>query len=274
METNVNYTAVGVFVIGLVTAIILGIIWLSSGFSFEQYKKYMVYMQESVSGLSIDSPVEYNGVNVGSIKSIELNEENPQLVEVLLNIKKNTPITRGTIATLNTRGLTGLTFIALKDRSTDLRPLVAEPGEPYPIIPTTPSIFVRLDTALSQMTKSFKSIAESIQHLLDKDNLLNFKKILANLQVVTGEFAANDKNFTQIMNNTVKISEQMTPLLQSSTQAMLTLRTQTLPDAYQLLNSLNDVTRNLSTVSQEIKQNPSILLRGVDRQTLGPGERK
>lgn len=274
METNVNYAAVGLFVILLVTAITLGIIWLSSGFTFEQYKEYMIYMQESVSGLSLDSPVEYNGVTVGEIKSIELNQENPQLVEVLISIKKGTPITRGTVATLNTRGFTGLTYVALKDKSTDLRPLTTEPGELYPIIPTAPSIFVRLDTALRELTTSFKTIADSIHHLLDKDNLSNFKKTLANLESISAEFAANNKKFGVIIDNTSRITEKMGPLIQSGTETLHTLQTQTLPGTYQLLDNLNNVSRNLSIFSNEIKQNPSIIIRGIDRQTLGPGESK
>ena len=119
MDTNINYTAVGAFVIFLITAIILGIIWLSSGFSFEKYSTYMAYMQESVSGLSIDAPVEFNGVSVGAVKTIELNHKNPHLVEITFTIKSSTPITTNTIATLTTRGITGITYIALKDAGTD-----------------------------------------------------------------------------------------------------------------------------------------------------------
>src|SRR5476651_2573438 len=100
METNVNYTIIGLFVITIISFIILAIIWLSAGLSTENYSIYKVYMQESVSGLSPDSVVEYNGVNVGGVKSIELNRRNPQLVELLLKIKTNTPITRGTKAKL------------------------------------------------------------------------------------------------------------------------------------------------------------------------------
>jgi phospholipid/cholesterol/gamma-HCH transport system substrate-binding protein len=58
METNVNYTIVGVFVISLMAVTIFTIIWLSSGFSSNVTKMYKVYMTESVSGLNIDSPVE------------------------------------------------------------------------------------------------------------------------------------------------------------------------------------------------------------------------
>src|SRR5436190_24002712 len=103
METNVNYTVVGGFVIILMACFVVAIIWLSSGFSLEKDSTYMIYMQESVSGLAPDSAVEYNGVDVGSVKSVELNAKNPQLVEVMVQIKHNTPITQGTIATLSSR---------------------------------------------------------------------------------------------------------------------------------------------------------------------------
>lgn len=273
METNVNYTIVGLFVIILIATIILAIIWLSSGFSFEQYSKYLIYMQESVSGLSIDSPVEYNGVEVGSVKNIELNHKNPQLVEVLLAIKNTTPITKGTIATLATRGITGVAYVALKDNSTDLRPLVAEPGQPYPIIRTAPSLFMRLDTAMGQLSKNFRQISQSIQSLLNEQNQKSIRDTLLNLKVITGTLASNSKKLDAILTNTSRATQNFGPLIQSGTVAMRMLETQTLPAAYHLLSNLQDITQTLSEVSVDLKQNPSILIRGVNRnQELGPGE--
>ena len=55
---------------------------------------------------------------------------------------------------------------------------------------------------------------------------------------------------------------------------MKMLEMQTLPVTYQVLSNLSNAARTLSEVSDEIKQNPSILIRGVDRQALGPGETK
>lgn len=274
METNVNYTIVGAFVIILLSAIFFAIIWLYSGFTFQNYSNYMVYMQESVNGLNIDSPVEYNGVNVGSVNSIKLNPKNPQLVEVLLNIASKTPITRGTVATLNTRGLTGITYVALKDKSTDLRPLVAQTGQPYPIIPSAPSLFMRLDTALGELTKNFKEIADSIHSVLDKENLQSIKEMLLNLKTFTHTLSINSEHFNTIFDNTAKASRQLTPLLQSSATTLKILETQTLPSTYHIISNLDDMSRSLSQFAIELKQNPSILIRGVDRQGLGPGERK
>ncbi len=265
METNVKYTVVGAFVISLTAALVIAIIWLSAGLSSVRYAVYKVEMQESVSGLGIDSAVEYNGVNVGTVKSIKLNHQDPHLVDLLLNINVDTPITQGTVAVLATRGITGLVFIALKDRGTDRRPLVANRGERYPVIPTAPSIFVRLDAALTKISTSFQRISDSIQTLLDKDNQKSIKDTLANLSRVTGTLSKDSEKLSAIIINTQKASENMSPVLQ-------TIQNQTLPSFSQLISNLNDTVQSLSEVSSELKQNPSILIRGAAPKTPGPGE--
>jgi phospholipid/cholesterol/gamma-HCH transport system substrate-binding protein len=272
METNVNYSIVGVFVISLVAVIIFSIIWLSAGVTSNKFKLYKVYMTESVSGLSIDSPVEYNGVSVGQVKSIELNQKNPQLVEVLLGIKQNTPITQGTIATLNVKGLTGIAFIALQDKGLNTAPLVALDGQEYPIIKTAPSFFLRLDTAITKLNENLHSVSTSIRTLLDQENLRAFKEILLNVRKITGTLAANSADFSTIMKNTAAASGKFAPLLDSSTTAMQVFSSQTLPAANSAAGNFSTVGSNLSAASQEIKQNPAILIRGRTPRALGPGE--
>ena len=269
MDTKIHYTIVGAFVIFLTSAFILGIIWLSSGFSFAQYNRYVIYMQESVAGLSIDSPVEYNGVNIGSVKNISLNRKDPHQVSVLINIKNEAPITYATVATLNTRGLTGLTYIALKDDGSDMRPLKKEKGQQYPVIQTAPSLFVRLDTALTQLTKNVKQVTESLQSALDPENLQMMKNILNNMNEVTGSLAQNSKKFDEIVNNTAEASRAFTPLLHRSLGAMKIFESQTMPQTYQLINNLNEMTRSLAETTAEVRQNPAILIRGINRSSEG-----
>lgn len=258
MDTDVNYTLVGAFVIGLFAVLILGIIWLSSGFTIQTYSTYKIYMQESVSGLNVNAPVEYNGVNVGTVTSITLNRSNPHLVELLLQIKTDTPVTEGTTATLDTKGITGIAFVALKDIGNQLTPLKAENGETYPVIKTTPSLFLRLDTALSKLTSSLSNVSNSIQSVLDEDNLRSIKHTLSHLDTVTGALAANTQQLINILNNTSKASQQFGPTMQI-------LNTQTLPSTNSAISHLNGVTRDLS-------DNPSMLIRGTSPQPLGPGE--
>lgn len=259
METNINYTAVGAFVIALIAAIILAIIWLSAGLRVEHFTRYKVYMKEAVSGLSLDAPVEYNGVNVGAVKSIKINHKNPQLVELLLDVNTGAPITQGTRAKLDIRSLTGVAYISLRDTGTNMEPLVALPGQEYPVINTTPSILVRLDTTLTQLNYSFKQISESfhqvsnaVRSMMDQQNLNSIKQILGNLQVAT---------------------EQLAPLLQTGKSSLQLIQSQTVPAANQAFIKMDKVTDNLFDVSTQLKQNPSRLIRGNAPQELGPGER-
>ncbi|MBA3660578.1 MAG: MCE family protein [Gammaproteobacteria bacterium] len=272
METNANYTMTGIFVLSLLIAIIFLIIWLSSGFAFQGYKIYKVYMKESVSGLNVDSPVEFNGVGVGTVKSIEINNENPELVELLLNVSKDAPVSQGTEATLNSRGLTGMTYVALKDKSNDLRPLRPNRGEEYPIIKTSPSLFLRLDAALSQLTENMKTVASSVQSLLDKDNLHSIKEILINLDNLSRGLASNNQRLTTIMENTAIATQELRPLLRASITTMRALENQILPTTTRLLFNIDNITRTLSEVTSEVRQNPSVLLRGSEKPILGPGE--
>lgn len=272
MDTKVNYTIVGVFVISLIAAITFGIVWLSSGFSLAQYNTYAIYMSESVSGLNLDAAVEYNGVNVGNVKKIVLSKNNPELVRILINVKNNTPVTEGTVATLTTRGLTGLAFIALKDKSTNLTPLKAKSNQKYPVIQTAPSIFLRLDTALSRLSSSLEQITSAFNSLLDKENLNAFKDILANTKDITKSLADNSNKLSTILENTANASVKLEPLLKSSTTAVKILESQTLPMTYRFMSNLDQMTRDLASVTAEIKQNPSVLVRGAAPRRPGPGE--
>jgi phospholipid/cholesterol/gamma-HCH transport system substrate-binding protein len=265
METNVNYTIVGAFVIAIVSIMILSIIWLSSGLSSQTYTIYKVMMQESVSGLSPDSVVEFNGVNVGSVSNIKLNKKNPQIVELLLKIDSNAPITRGTTAMLKAKGLTGIAYMALQDKGNDNGPLKAEPGQPYPIIKTVPSFFLQLDTALKQLSINFRKLSDSVRDLLDQENLRSLKLILLNLKELTGNFAANRPQIDSILHNASRATQQLSPAIQ-------TFSLQTLPSANDAIGNLNSVANNLNAVSEEVKQNPSILIRGKAPRRLGPGE--
>ncbi len=189
METNVRYTLAGTFVLFMLALIIFSVIWLSAGFTTEKYNYYTVLMKESVTGLNKDGPVEFNGVEVGTIDDLMINKDNPQLVELRLKVKNSTPITVGTKAKLALRGaLSGEAFILLEDKGTDKRQLTKKDNEPYPVIPTTPSIIVRLDTTLTQISdgfhqlnENFHQISYSVKELLSPENLQSIRKLLQKL---------------------------------------------------------------------------------------------
>lgn len=117
MEPKVNYIVVGAFVLLLGFTVLGAIFWLGKTDYRGIYDRYDVYTRESVAGLSVDSTVKYRGVDVGRVKEVVLNPENPEEVRITLNIVGGTPVKTDTQAVLVTQGLTGLVTLNLTGNS-------------------------------------------------------------------------------------------------------------------------------------------------------------
>jgi phospholipid/cholesterol/gamma-HCH transport system substrate-binding protein len=241
MESRINYALVGLFVLLLGAAAIIIPLWLSSGLNQQQYSTYMVNMNEAVDGLAMNSSVNYNGVNVGYVKDIKLNPVKTEQVQILLNIKLGTPITNHTTAILRSQGVTGVAYMSLKGGDPNgAAPLESKPGEPYPIIKSAPSLMVRLDTALTQLMNNMNSLSQQLNTTLSPENQKLFNHILKNTDQLTQDFSGKTD---QVLQNVTDVTIQ-----------------------------LQNVLKNTQSLSNEIKQNPSVILRGKPKPSLGPGE--
>src|SRR5512134_3044553 len=141
MDTKVNYVIVGTFVAILGAAALAVFLWLGKSDYRGVYDRYYADMRESVAGLSVNSTVKYRGVEVGRVKDIVLNPENPEEVRLTLDILHTAPIKTDTVAVLETQGLTGLATVNLTGGSRDAQKLEPAPGQEYPIIKTGSSLF-------------------------------------------------------------------------------------------------------------------------------------
>ena len=70
MESKINYTLVGLFVVLLLAGLTAFAFWLGKYGGEEEYDQYYTYFSESVAGLSTDTSVKYNGVDIGSVEHI------------------------------------------------------------------------------------------------------------------------------------------------------------------------------------------------------------
>ena len=109
-----NYPLVGAFVLVLGAVLVVAVLWLAAGGSLQKkHEIYLAMMDESVAGLSVSAPVKYNGVDVGKVKDIRLQQGNPERVELLFAIQRGTPVKTDTVATLKSQGLTGIAYVEL-----------------------------------------------------------------------------------------------------------------------------------------------------------------
>ncbi|HHT0593819.1 TPA: MlaD family protein [Legionella anisa] len=300
MEAKTNYTLVGVVVLILMVGLLATMLWLSVGFNQKKYSTYTVYMHEAASGLTKDAPVKFNGVQVGYVKDIQLNQSDPRQVEILLNIEEGTPVTTSTYATLNSQGITGVTYIGLSASTSDLTPIPQIPGEPFPVIPSKPSVFTQLDSILKKVSEDVGSVSDEARRIFNEENAKHVRHILTSIDHFSKDLARNGKNLNVLMDNLAKTSRDFPHMLdelrvgiskfntmaeslsQAGNSVSKTMGTgknaidkiseEALPPAVILLRRLNTISANLEKVSSEMRQNPAVVIRGTKPPKLGPGE--
>jgi phospholipid/cholesterol/gamma-HCH transport system substrate-binding protein len=308
METKVNFVVVGVFVIVLSTTLIAAVLWFSSGkFYRKNYDIYQTYMTESVSGLNIDAPVRYRGVDVGRVRRIALAPGNVEQVQVTLDIDRGTPVKTDTVAVLQTQGLTGIAFVELTAGSRASVPLSAQAGEEYPVIKSGPSLMNRLESSLTSLLGSVNRTSDSLNAVLDDENRRALRKTLADLETLSRTLAARSAtidaglaNAAKTMENTARFTDQLPRLLQRVDQSAAAFdrmasqvggagisasgvldgarpeiqrfASETLPEVHDLVADLRDLTATLRRVSGDLERNPSALVYGKPLPKRGPGE--
>lgn len=307
MESHVNYTLIGAFVVTMAAALIGGVLWLGADIQASEYKTYRVYMTESVSGLSEDSQVLYRGVEAGLVSDISLNPQRPDQVALLLDIERGVVVRENDAARLETSGVTGLYYINITGGTPTAPPLRASKGNRYPVIQTNPSFLGRLDATLSVMSKKLIVTADKVNAILSEHNRQAVARTLQHFETVTGSIAgrsgALDRALDDLeagMSNTRSASEQLPELLKrvgtgvaaieatasrfaataasldqaitNSGQDVARFTAQALPEATALVAELRLAVANLRSLSEELARDPSTIIYGSPEPQLGPGE--
>jgi phospholipid/cholesterol/gamma-HCH transport system substrate-binding protein len=275
MKLDADNKARIAFALALLLGAVVGIVWYV--FSSSRYTTYQIQTHDPVSGLIADAPIEYHGVDVGKVKSVELIDS--RSIRILLSIRNDAPVTTATVATITSRGLatrgfTGYVYVSLEDGGTDFRSVVARAGERYPSIPTAPSNSANLDLAISQVNANVQVMTELLQNVLDKNTIASLKQSVDGLQKVTKMLADNNAKVNSLIINGERASRELRPLLASSQDTVNALQTQILPEAHKALTNLETLSNSLSGFATKVSKDPSVIVRGVAPPPLGPGEEK
>ncbi len=304
MEEKVNFVVVGVFVLVLSTALMAGVLWLSSSKSYRtSYEIYQTYMQDSVAGLNQNAPVRYRGVEVGRVQKIALAPGNVEQVQLTLAIERDVPVKVDTIAVLQVQGLTGIAYVELTNGSRDSALLKPQEKGSYPVIKSGPSLMTRLDTSVTALLSSLNRASDNLNAVLDESNRRSVKSTLNDLAVFSRTLAARSPSIdasladaAHTLKNTSRLSDELPQLVQrlqhsadafdnmanqlayagvsagSTLESVKQFSTSTLPELHELVLELRDLTASLRRVSDQLEQNPGVLLHGNAKAKRGPGE--
>jgi len=203
METRSNHILVGAVVLGLLALLVFFIIWLSQ-ISGEGQRQYDIFFRQSVEGLAKGTAVTYNGVPVGQIEAIDLEERNPEFVRVRIGVGENTPILEGTTATIRGIGFTGLSQIQLnpperregQPAATAARRITCPENNPasqcpygVPVIQTRPGAFGQILNTAPELLERISTLTERLTELLSDRNQESIAGILDNTEEISRSLA-------------------------------------------------------------------------------------
>lgn len=292
MESKINYTLVGFFVVLLLTGLITFAYWLGKYGGQQEYNYYLVHMSESVAGLTSDASVKYRGVDVGTVEHVRLNPQNSEQVELLLKIKQNTPIRVDTTATLKSFGLTGLSYVELAGEGHNT-PLLTTSADEIPVIPAGPSTFARIDESLGSLTGKVSLSLDKFNLLLSEENLNNVSATLAEIKTLSKDMRKQQEGFQDLVDNGVIMEKRVTKAFEKIEIASDSVHKmannleknsavvghnvslgveQSLESFNQLLSELNILARHLQRTTQGFETSPSDLIFKSSQPKPGPGE--
>lgn len=182
MKTKVSPAVVGAFVIGAFALATLALLSFGGFHFFEKPERFVVYFDESVSGLDQGSAVKMRGVRVGRVTSLnirydavrnrsvvavvcELNRDmvtDPagQFVDVSSRAALEKLVDRGLRAQLGVAGLaTGLLFVELDFRDPREFPAQVPAGvERYVVVPQIPSAISEFQAGIGELLGKIKGV--------------------------------------------------------------------------------------------------------------------
>lgn len=219
MNNRVNYSLIGFLVLFALSAMMVFGYWLLKPSKEIEMKVYAIYFDESVSGLNLDAPVKYKGINVGKVIALNINPKNSEQVEILITVLKSTPIKTSTVAQLTSQGITGLSYINLSfgDESSEF--LKAQKGQEYPVIKTIPSLLIKLENTVGDLTLNLSDTLQRTRELLKEENQAEFSLLLKNSaifvskmnQTLDDETIVNLQQTMKNLNNVSKRLDEMMP---------------------------------------------------------------
>ncbi len=185
MEREANYAAVGAFVLLVVAMAGLFVYWYTDSRDARSYRRYEIYFEGSVSGLTLGSTVRFLGVDVGRVHDIRVDRRAAGRVQVIADIDSSAPITKQTVAELSLQGVTGLLYIDLLGQPGTKKLIDNVPSERYPVIPSVRSNFDMFVAGLPDVVLRAGEVAQRVNLLLSDDNIEAVSRVVANVELAT-----------------------------------------------------------------------------------------
>ncbi|NNU17140.1 MCE family protein [Parvularcula sp. ZS-1/3] len=197
METRAHFVLIGSSVVAVVVMAMMFILWL--GNTERAFDEYYVVFNERVSGLQVGAAVQFNGIRVGEVEELGLDNRDPNIAVALIRVEENTPIRETTRAELELVGVTGLSIIQFVGGDPNAPLLKSISDRRIPTIQGSAG-------GLAAVIESSGPLAENITSLVSAENIDRIGRILEDIESLTDAIADKDEDIGEIIENVATIS--------------------------------------------------------------------
>ena len=288
METKANYVAVGAFVLACVIGLVVTILWLAGIQYSQEYAYYQAYFKGAVTGLAKGTSTRYNGIEVGRITNLEFDPGDPQRVIVTMQVQPNLNIREDSVASIESQGFTGATFVEITGGTAKSSLLEAHEGQRYPVIHTKQSTFAQLQQSAPEVVAKLDVAVSRLNDLLKDDNRRAIAHVLSNLdetsQVIarrSADIDATIANANKAMASLSEASNNLAPALDKvdltvakygkvADDADAFINGDGLAQLSDLIGEMRRLVANLTQASDQLNRQPTKLLFGDRRKGYEP----
>ena len=252
-------------------------------FSFKEKIRYVLYFDDSVRGLSVDAPVEFRGIKIGSVTSINAEfdpsdatvripvviEIQPERIDRLFNRSPDEKFERQSFKSLVDLGLrgqlqtgsllTGKLFVALDFYPESEMRLVGVEAE-FPEIPTIPTVLGKFEDSATAILNKLEKIP------LDQlsENLVDVTAALKNVlqdPAIHDTLVASKKTMENLGHAVEKLDQQIMPKMADSL-ASYDSSSEAYRQLVRTLEELQSAADALRELANELERAPEALIRG------------
>ncbi len=204
METRANYIAIGTFVLVILAGLFISMLWLAGAQFRAEYEFYATRFRGPVTGLGTGAPVRLNGIEIGRVTDIEFDPSDPQLVVVVMQVREGLVIHTDAVASLETQGLTGVSYVEIAGGTKESPPLKRIDDDRYPMIASRPSSLQSVINGAPQLVAKLLEIADRLSAVLSDQNQQAIAETLANLRETTAIIDKHGKDIDQLIDDSGK----------------------------------------------------------------------
>ena len=267
METRAHFVLIGAFTLAVLLGAMGFILWTAKdSMTDKKFQQYDIYFNSTVAGLSVAGDVLFNGIKVGQVSEITIDNDNPAQVLVRINIRANTPIREDSAATLEPRGITGVVYIQITGGTPGSPMLKPKDDDDIPVIQSQPSPLEELMATAPQLLNEGVMLLGRLNDVMDESNRQNLKDIIHNIKVVSDNFVEQSGRVGGVLDtiedmaiNTKNATKQLSLVLAQAggvvnkADSLIDNTNQVITqDVAETVRAINKLTDNLNTLLVQV----------------------